>query len=333
MDAVPWRSSLFTSKQLNNLKRTPSRIYLGFIETDALRGHKHKNPYDFRRHWLVPASSSSNVTGTQPNTAPTPMDFCSPQIPPLPPNNPNYADDDDENESFDVIPEEAELPADVKKMTKNKLLQYLSSVLRGKSTQSRSRSDSRASSVSGDHSQQPGYSGNIPVNRRDVTQGGRAAAGGETPVDPPIVVKEAVDPDLLSPTKHYCFVKRVNLELNGMNFTGMIDSPPGSSKFDCAADFLRFQETQKTFRTNGTDGISYDMFNSNNFFAAWDLSTSLYRHEKVIPSTPEANQIRVTADFSEALPVDITMVFCCLYTNAFQIDHKGKVTLSYTNLA
>jgi hypothetical protein len=106
-----------------------------------------------------------------------------------------------------------------------------------------------------------------------------------------------------------------------------------SSKLHCPLEFIKFQEVQSNFRSNISDGISYEAFNSNCFFASFDLKTTALPTDPNVslPTVLDADQMRITVLLSDALPQETTMLFIACYNNAMQLDCDNSVKLSYAN--
>jgi hypothetical protein len=91
-------------------------------------------------------------------------------------------------------------------------------------------------------------------------------------------------------------------------------------------------KTQGNFRTNDGDGIDYDTFKSNCYFACFDLSTSPYTDDvsKVLPSVVQSGNMVIRVGFSETLKETLQMIMCFNFTSALQISIDG-VNHTYVN--
>lgn len=164
------------------------------------------------------------------------------------------------------------------------------------------------------------------------SQGGATGEGGSTggktppPDDDPAA---AIEPELTNPKKDYVFIKKIELNLNGMTYQGINSD---SSKHDCLEEFRRFKAANGSFRTRFSEGISYLDYNSNSFICGFDLATSeIEELRECVNSVITSSQIRASVSFSEPIPKDLVMVTYCVYSNAIKITSPGKVSLTYVN--
>jgi hypothetical protein len=377
----------YQSSNIIPMKKTPFRIYIGFIEQDAFLGHKHKNPFDFRRHWLP--KKNDNV-GTAATAAGTQRGFVRPPTDELPEED--YSDDDsdisiitggeeeDEEDDGDV---EMELPtpAVLAKMNKKSLVDKvleLASLLDFKNVVASTSRDttpapvlagtalgcssrqSNSGSITGSSGSVKrarceavaGAAGSPPIKQRgkgpgkpknataaSTTRGMRAMSScmaGEKIIrrtqrnvgNP--TFKTGLDPDLMDKSKDYCFITNIELAMNGQAKTQLNGA---SSRLHCPKDFIRFMEAQNNFRTNQTDGITYDQYNSNFYFSAFDLSTSVVPGDanNMLKTVASLDQIRVDVEFSQPLPRNLTMVVVCNCSSAMVLQHGAPPRLTYVN--
>ena len=141
-----------------------------------------------------------------------------------------------------------------------------------------------------------------------------------------------MEPDPWDPKKKYTYIEKVELELGGSSTNHRIIPSTKATLHHCPADFINFMKTQGNFRTNDGDGIDYDTFKSNCYFACFDLSTSPYTDDvsKVLPSVVQSGNMVIRVGFSETLKETLQMIMCFNFTSALQISIDG-VNHTYVN--
>lgn len=381
-DTIQKGATHFTSKQLSYLKRTPFKIYVAFVTTRAFSGHKNLNPFDFRRHWVMPDGEEL----ASPVPAPlVDLDGCSS------PEDSSSEESDSSDKSFhgtaavtqqEILDEmnisdlsDKSLNKISKKGLMSKFRDLVGAVgnfgstasdlhlpsgsveVRAKGSRSRgsrqsSRHDGSDISILSHPRSETGemLAPDAEISVKVHSNKGRKESIGKQPslkatpsVRPKVRAAKAQkkvkvdpytsnggDPDLLDPNKKYCYIKQVELNLNGMEkkvLNGL------STKHHCFKDFIRFMEAQNNYRTNQTEGISYDMYNSNFYFSAFDLTTGVFGGDinNMKPSVPEMDQMRLNVTLSDAIPQETTMIITCCYSNAIQLNPNGSVNISYLN--
>ena len=73
--AIPATSKNFVSENLFSSTQLPSRLFIGFLETNAFLGERQLNPFNFARKWIYPGvgdgSSRAAQLAAQPSPAPS----------------------------------------------------------------------------------------------------------------------------------------------------------------------------------------------------------------------------------------------------------------------
>jgi hypothetical protein len=387
----------FRSSNMMPLKKTPFRIYVGFVVSDAFHGSKHKNPFDFRRHWLIKKDVDARKRPPLEVDYHDGSDDDSASISVLGGED-EYDDDEedaemeeeDEGEEDDpsmvMVPSEVQPavpelnPVELKRMTKKGLIDKISEVTKlanllatrnnGGSTSSRCPSPSSLSGVAPGGSVSSGSS-SIKKARIEAAASAAAAAAAAATARPKgdrgkgpnrsknpsaanaaatrglagerrvqrarrnlraanPTIRHNVDPDLFDSTLDYCYIKNIELDLNGQ-LVSALNGP--SSKHHCPRDFVRFAEAQHNYRTNQSDGLNYEMFNSNFYLAAFEFTNSVVPGDPniMLPTVQEMNQIRVNVEFHGNLPQNTTMVVVCNCSSSIVMHEGQPLQFTYTN--
>lgn len=335
-DQIPATTSLFTSKQLQSIKRTPQRIYIAFVTTEAFSGHKHQNPFDFRRHWEVKTGSGvSNIQA--PSSEVNLDDSASESIEAISSEDEYDLLDSLQRSSSAIASSSVPSAAQLKRMSKKSMMEYIqgffsrSQERRSPSVSSKggkTRSGGEGTAATVETAQAASTPAASPSKKLRRSKRRQAPSDVSKPnVLGPLSI-DGQDPDIYSSTKKYCFIEEIVLKMNN-NEQPRLSGP--SSRLHCPKEFIRFMEVQNNFRTNQSDGISYDMFNSNFYFSAFDLKSSVSSGDNMIPSVPEGDQLRFHIKFSEALPQETTMLIVCCFTSAVQLSSNNTVQTSFLN--
>jgi len=86
------------------------------------------------------------------------------------------------------------------------------------------------------------------------------------------------DPDPYDSTKKYCFIRNLDLKINGASPESF--KSPGT-RYESPMDFLNLQTTQGFMHTNQTNSIDPELFLRNGFIGSWNLSKLEYSVPKM----------------------------------------------------
>jgi hypothetical protein len=98
-------------------------------------------------------------------------------------------------------------------------------------------------------------------------------------------------------------------------------------------DYVRLQEVQGLLGKNFTNSITPQLFNRNQYIAAWNLTTSPNPNMlNMLPCCPNTTTMKVVVNFSEAIPCDLTMLVWQQFSSALSIDKHRNAQTGYYNL-
>ena len=230
-------------------------------------------------------------------------------------------------------------PTARKALPKNYLLDLVGRMI-GRGSRPRSRSNSRSrssnSASAASTSQMPPPA--VPPPHDKGKKGRRHNAKNQAsknvaakPEDAyKIYVKAEAEPDIMDESKTYTWVEKVEVRLNSRPMAVLQSD---YSESDCYGDWIRFKQLNNTWKGQDTDGITYQMFNSNFFLPTFSLANNYERFNpnEIIPSVPTLTQMDVQVTFNGNLPCGVTMVVYGVYTSALELNKKGLVGMSYVS--
>jgi hypothetical protein len=102
-----------------------------------------------------------------------------------------------------------------------------------------------------------------------------------------------------------------------------------SNRDECMQMFWRMYNCNGQLNSLATCGISYDDFKNGFFFAVYDLSTSGKCATNFVIPAIRVGHLRMRVQFSDTMPIDLTMILHCESPSTLYIGKGGKTTASY----
>jgi hypothetical protein len=137
------------------------------------------------------------------------------------------------------------------------------------------------------------------------------------------------EPDPMNENKEYCFLKSIQLVING-NSPDQLQG--GGDRYNAPLDYMRLLEVNGLWGRNASNSIDPELFNRNCYIAAFNLSTAPNPNDpNNQPTVPCTDSIIVKLDFSEKIPHELQLVVWSQLQSGMIIDHTRAVAVSYYN--
>lgn len=302
---IPTNSLNFTAETVFHRTQTPSKIVIGFVDTEAFNGSYSKNGYNFRRSWTGESSFSQRqheTTSQRQNPVSNPIS-------------------DDDGSDVEVLNAEERL---------NELRSELTNI---------SGSNQRRNSLSGSIQRFLGLNQSSQrnnVNIESLIQRiheledllGNIRARRRTPPPPTPPQPTPVPENDLRDDTITNFVKGTMLTFNGHPIDSLTQS--SATEREDAINFYRFNYFLNFTDSLLSNSISYKDFMNGNFFCVYDLSTCSKSNVGFLVPSIRLGDLKFVVEFNKPLKHKVTMVIYQEHPALLTINHDRKVSLSYT---
>lgn len=296
-----YSDSLFSDNDI------PCRLIVCFVDASAKIGNYHKNPFNFPRKWVVPKSnlieSSSNSSNLQ----------------------------DIEARFLNIEKKLAEFTAKFFVENETQKKENIKSKGKGRGKRSKpsdqSSISSNESSAANDEAKRRQEISNEARNhlRRFFESQGISSSEQQPQGSQPFFLQDD-PPDPPIPTTKTIFLRKVECQLNSTPIDQIEDD---QTEDECVQSFWRLFATNGLINTIHSNNLDYDDFKNGYYFACFDLSTSGHCGTNYVIPSMRVGHLRLHVQFSEPLPVDMTMLLFCEFPSTLFIHKSGKVTTRY----
>lgn len=314
---IPTDSLNFTAETIFSRTQVPSKIIIGFVDTEAFNGSYKKNGFNFRRSWTG-ASSVSQV-----------------QHPPSTTTPPQRERQRDEESDIEILNAERRL-----------------NELRSELTNITSTSNQRRNSIPSQIQRFLGISRNndaqINITNlaeriqelEDLLENIRVRRVNAEPIGPvnPLVPANETTPE--NPTDNNTssvtaetitnFIKGTLLTFNGHPIDSLTQL--SASEREDAINYCRLNYFLNFSDSLLTNSIGYADFLNGNFLCVYDLSTCSKSNVGFLVPSIRLGDLKFLVEFNKPLKHKVTMLIYQEHPALISINSNRKVTMSYTRI-
>ena len=293
---IPTDSLNFTAETIFSRTQVPSKIVIGFVDTEAFNGSYSKNGFNFKRSWTG-TSSLENQTNFQSTTTTTT----------------NQRDDGSDIEILNAEERLNELRSELANLTgSNQRRNSIPSQIQ------------RFLGIRGNSSQSPQINIENLAQRiqelEDLLSNIRARRENPPAEPPRPQLREAITN----------FIKGTVLNFNGHPIDSLTQL--SATEREDAINYCRFNYFLNFSDSLLTNSISYKDFLNGNFFCVYDLSTCSKSNVGFLVPSIRLGDLKFTVEFNKPLKHKVTMIIYQEHPALITINNNRKVTLSYTRI-
>ena len=303
---IPLSSSSFTAETVFSRTQVPSKVIIGFVDTEAFNGSFSKNGFNFRRSWTGESSLNQQ-----------------PQ-PPLPPSQPQPPPPPRDDESdIEILNAETRL---------NELRSELTNI-----QSPNQRRNSLSISIQRFLGLNEGPSNNVNVDNlaRRIQEledflGNLRAQRHPQPTPPAPAAPPPPTTTTLRDETVSNFIKGTLLTFNGHPVDSLTQT--NATVREDAINYCRLNYFLNFSDSLLTNSIAYKDFLNGNFLCVYDLSTCSKSNVGFLVPSIRLGDLKFLVEFHKPLKHKVTMVIYQEHPALLTINDNRKVTMSYSKI-